>query len=187
VPRLVSLPSLKVPAPPLAEEVVALGVEHAAGVEPADVGDSVLDVLAAFEDQGSIPLLRQHVSGEQPGRPGADDHRAMFQWLRTRLGPVEPLGLEPLDVRARGPRRGAVDGGLDLRRVDEVEVVVPSGVEALAQDPIGRDPVEGDPQPVGQLGGEGLLRLVELEADVGYFPGHDEFCGFGWGHVGWVE
>ena len=124
---------------PLAEQVVALGVEHAAAVEPADVGDPILHVAAPLEDQGREPLEGQHVAGEEPGRPGADDHRAMFERVRAGLGPVEPLGLEPLDPRARGLQRGPVAGDVDLGRVDEVEVVVPPGVEALAQDPVGRD------------------------------------------------
>ena len=86
---------------PLAEEVVALGVERPAGVEPADVGDAVLDGPAALEDQRAVALLGQEVAGEQPGGPGADDHRPMLQGTRAGLGPVEVLGDEGLDVGAR--------------------------------------------------------------------------------------
>ena len=39
---------------PLAEEVVALGIERSRFIEAADVGDPVLDGPAAFQDQGPI-------------------------------------------------------------------------------------------------------------------------------------
>ena len=40
--------------PPFAEEVVALGVERPAGVEPADVGDAVLDLAAPLQDERPV-------------------------------------------------------------------------------------------------------------------------------------
>ncbi len=42
--------------PPFAEEVVAFGIERSIFVEPADVGDAILDGPAAFEDQGPIAV-----------------------------------------------------------------------------------------------------------------------------------
>ena len=92
-----------------AEEVVALGVERPAGVEPADVGDAVLDRAAAFEDQGAIAVLGEQIAGEQPRGAGADDHGPVLEGTRSRLGPVEGLGPERLDVAARG-RAPAVPG-----------------------------------------------------------------------------
>ncbi len=85
--------------PSLAEEVVALGVERPAGVEPTDVGDPVLDGPAAFEDQRPVAVQGEHVPGEQPRRAGADDHRPVLQGsVRSRLGPLEA-------ARARRARR----------------------------------------------------------------------------------
>ena len=64
---------------PLAEEVVALGVERPVLVEPPDVGDPVLDGPAPLEDQRPVSRLGQEVAGDQPGRARADDHRPMPQ------------------------------------------------------------------------------------------------------------
>ena len=61
---------------PLAEEVIAFGIERTVLIESAYVGDAFLDGAAALEDQRLIPAPRQQVAGEQAGRPGADDHRA---------------------------------------------------------------------------------------------------------------
>ena len=159
------------PRAPFAEEVVALGVEQATAVEPADVGDPVLHVPPSFEDQGAITVQGEQVAGEQTGRAGADDHRAMLQRIRAGLGPVEPFGRERPDRRP--PReRGPIAGHLDLGRVDEVEVVVAPGVEALAQDPVGARSPRATPSRLGQLLGEDLLGLVEFQANVGDFPGH---------------
>src|SRR5208337_4456903 len=77
--REVSLPSLKVPAPPLSEEIVAFRVERAPLVEPADVGHAFLDSAAAFQDQGAVAVLGQEVAGDQTGRAGADDHGPVVQ------------------------------------------------------------------------------------------------------------
>ena len=56
-----------------------------------------------------------------------------------------------------------------------------TGVEALAEDPKVLDPIPAEAQAIGQLLGEYLLGLVELQADVGDFPGHWSFCGAGRG------
>ena len=136
--RLVSLPSLNVPAPPFAEEVVALGVERAARVEPADVGDAVLDLAAAFEDQRAVAVQGEQVAGEQPRGARADDHGAMLRGARAPARASRTA--RPRTARRRARDRAAASrssslGQLDLGGVDEVEVVVPARVEALAQDP----------------------------------------------------
>jgi hypothetical protein len=128
---------------PLAEEVVALRVQRPPGVEAADVGDAVLDLPAAFQDQGAVALERQEIAGEQPRGARADDDRAMGQGLSARLGPFEAFGDERRDVGSQvAPRQaGLVARQLHLGRVDEPDLVVPPGVEALAQDPPAGDRV----------------------------------------------
>ena len=135
--------------PPFAEEVVALGVERPARVEPADVGDAVLDLAAALEDERPVAVAGEEVAGEEPRGARPDDHGAMPQRARPGLGPLESLGEEAHDV---GPE---VPGGqpvlvvrqLDLGRVDEMEVVVPARVEALAEDPPPRDGLAAHAEP----------------------------------------
>ncbi len=124
--------------PPFAEEVVAFGVERPRLVEPADVGDPVLDGPAAFQDQGAIAVAAR-ADSRRTGRPGrrrrsrADARSGVEPGLR----PVEALG----NVRSAGPRgpcrcRSQVFvGQFDRGRVDEMDVVVAAGVEALAEDP----------------------------------------------------
>ncbi len=85
--------------PPLPEQVIALGVHRPVLVEPAHVGDPILDGSAPLENQWSEPRLSQEVSGEQAGRARAHDHRSMPEWARAGLGPVEPLWGVILDVR----------------------------------------------------------------------------------------
>ncbi len=128
---------------PFAEEVVALGVERPVLVEPADVGDPILDGPAPLEDQWPESRFGQEVSGEQAGRTRADDHRPMPERSRARLGPVEPLGPVKLNVRGRAgldPWSGSLLEP-DLGRIGEMEVVVTASVEALAEDPPARDRV----------------------------------------------
>ena len=55
----------------------------------------------------------------------------MLQRLEPGRGPVEPLGGVGLDVGAGDPERPAGAWDLDLGRVDEVEVVVASGVDGI--------------------------------------------------------
>jgi hypothetical protein len=161
--------------PSFAEQIIALGIEQSATIEPSDVGNPVLDIAASFQNQRSISIEREHVSGEQPGRPGTDDHGSMFERLRSRSRPVKRFGDKWLNVGSCRLERGTIAGNLDLCRVDEMEVVLLPGIEALAQDPIGCDRVGANPHPIGQLLGEDLLRLVEFKADVGDFPGHKDF------------
>ena len=47
---------------PLAEEVIALGIERTVLIESAHVGNAFLDGAAALEDQGLISVSRQHDS-----------------------------------------------------------------------------------------------------------------------------
>ena len=144
---------------PLAEQVVALRVERSACVEPADVGDPVLDGPAPLEDQRPITLLGQQVAGDQAGR--ARRRRSPGRCSSGRgpgLGPVEPLGHVGLDVGVEAARRGrrVLVGEIDLRRIGEVEVVVAAGVEALAEDPPARRSRRA-PAPAGRRSRAGRL------------------------------
>ena len=76
---------------PFAEQVVALGIVRAAGVEGPHVGDALADRAAAFEHQRPITLLGQKVGGDHAGRARADDHRAIRQGLGPGRGHCEAL------------------------------------------------------------------------------------------------
>ena len=98
-----------------AEQVVAFGVESAAGVELADVGHAVLDSAAAFEERGAVPGEGEKVGGEEAGGAGADDDRAVGQGLRAGLGPVEVGGDEGGDGGAQAVGDGLSRPGRAVR------------------------------------------------------------------------
>ena len=132
--------------PAFAEEVIAFGIERPVLIESAYVGDAILDGAAALEDQGSIPVMRQQIAGEQAGGPGADDHGAMSQRIRAGLGPVEMVRDIESRPRASGAleRRGeVVFGEIDGGGVGEMNVVVAAGIEALADDPPAQNRIRG--------------------------------------------
>ncbi len=66
-----------------AEEIIAFGMECAAGVELFDVADPLVDRRAALQHERTVALLRQKIGGHQSARPGADHHRAMAQRQRA--------------------------------------------------------------------------------------------------------
>ena len=124
---------------PLAEEVVALRVERPVLVESADVGDPILDGSTPLEDQGAVS-----VPGQQDTRrsgPAGPEPTITGRWRSRRepgSGHVEALGNVGLEVRSSGSRAMPPDvllGQFDGRGIDEMDVVVAAGVEALAEDP----------------------------------------------------
>ena len=80
-------------------------------------------------------------------------------------GPVEPLGLERLNVGVVLPRR---DGGLGLGEVNlggvhKMKVVVPPGVETLPQDSDLGDLGKPHPEFRGEFPGKSVLGLVDFK------------------------
>src|SRR3954470_19943236 len=58
----------------LAEEIVTLRVQRPVLIEPAHVGDPILDGPAPLKDQRPIAVLSQEIPGDQAGRSRADNH-----------------------------------------------------------------------------------------------------------------
>ena len=124
----------------LAEEVVALGIERPVLVEPADVGDAVLDGPAAFQDQRPVTALGQQVAGEEAGRPGADDHGPVLQRAaEPGSGQSKRSGMKSSNARDEiglwRTRARSLSGRSTAAAIDEMEVVVAAGIKALAEDP----------------------------------------------------
>lgn len=157
--------------PPFPEQVVALRVDRPPGVELADVGDPILDLAPALENQGAVAVQGEKVACEQAGGARADNHRTMGERDSTRRRPVELLGLEPFEV---GPAAASDElrlpvRDLDLGRVDKVQVVVPARVEALAEDPPVGDRVLPQAEPFRNLSGQRVLGIIQFQANVSDF------------------
>ena len=120
-----------------AEEVVAFGIDRAAGVKCADVGHAVFNVATAFEHERTIARRREEIAREQPRRPGvADDDGPMFgaeqcpSIGQSKLSPP----VQRLDIatdQARADDAGFVARQFDLGGVDEVEIVDAGGRRRL--------------------------------------------------------
>ena len=147
---------------PFAEEVVALGIERPVLVESAHVGDAFLDGAAALEDQ-AVGNRSARAGSRRRGRPARRRRsRAGAQRARAGLGPVEAIGLNS-STAGTGLRRHACEvlsARSTAAEISEMNIVVAAGVEALADDPPGRDRIRGRPEPGGDFLGQALPRAL---------------------------
>jgi hypothetical protein len=159
-----------------AEQVVALRVERAAGIERLNVADAVANGRSAFEHQRGIPAFGEEIRRRQPARAGTDYNWPMKQRPLARFGQCEWRFVVHFDDRRAVTARVSdnarfVVGQPDFGVEDEMDVVFVARVQALAEDPpiqaVQRN-VEQAGQPLRQRG----VRLVESDTEVGDADGH---------------
>ena len=126
-----------------------------------------------------IALLGQEKPSHQPRRPRADDDGPMPQRVESGRREAQSRFLVPIDANvAGGLFAGQATqpivflGQGDLGGVDEVQVLLDAGIEALAQDPPGQQLLRAQPQHPGQMARESGFRLIESQPQIGDANGH---------------
>ena len=100
--------------------------------------------------------------------PGTGRTKGVSSWRSITTSPM-------VLVPARATFVLVGQGCLD--RVDEAQVVLDAGIEALAQDPPGANVVFPAAQHPGQLPRERSFRLIEPHAQIGNANGHADIVG----------
>ena len=155
--------------PSLAEVHVRLGVEaplpHQAGHVPAAGAHR----LAPVDHDGAHPALEQPPRAEEPGRPGAEDHR---RELRGADGRGRGLHLRGDGLHAGG-ERGQRSLDLRLGVYHPAWMPLAAGVERSARHGERDEVAARDAEPLGHAPLERVVRLVEPELDSGDAVAHE--------------
>ena len=164
------------PGPSLAEEVVVVRVVFSTRVEIADAFHPFLDRRSSFQDQWSEAADCQVVGRQQTGGSRADHHRAFFQGCAARRGILERLGQVLIDTVTTDQllEPGFLVCHVHGNRVDELEVVTGTSIEAFLEDSPAGHVGQIDAQPSGQLGPDVLFVERHRQPDVCHPQRHEK-------------
>ncbi len=148
---------------------VRLGIELRFAPEAPGVFRALAHHLAAFEDDGAKPHLRQYQCSEQPARPGADHYRPMFQHRRRLRHELVGHVRRRLDVIVLG--KALQDGGLvphlHIQRIDQLDGRFLPRIVAALEHRTRKQIRRRNTQPRNSRPGNGGGRMVERQLDFG--------------------
>ena len=131
---VVSLPSEKVPAPPLSELDVGGGVQQPRVPEPLHIRRPGIHIFPPLQHHAGQAVPGQKQGGEQPRRSHAHHHRGqggLAPHWRKGVG----LPLHQLHVLPRGVlHQSRLPGHGQLHRIHIVDVIFVPGVDGRADD-----------------------------------------------------